>query len=205
MSKNPVEQELEKVLGKKRFKKVRAAVREPINDWVVAAVVIAIIASLAATTSILYGHDVRNSTVIKADTALYPSLQRILTTSDTATTDMFEIKISNVYESEKSIPGFGIAQSETFLILNINIKNKTAIDQNFYPSTQVFVRDTRGGQTFIMSPAILNKPIQAGTIKPGDSVDGQLAFAIPKTTPRPLLYVDLGWDDVVPVVFSPLQ
>jgi hypothetical protein len=205
MSKNPVEQELEKVLGKKRFKKLRTAVKEPINDWVVAAAVIAIIAALAATTSILYSKETSPKASINKDAVVMPSLQRILKTSDIASSEMFDIKISNVYESEKSIKGFEIAQSETFLVFNVSIKNKTGVEQNFYPVTQMFVRDTRSGQTFYMAPTTLSNPLQAGSIKPGDTIEGQLSYAIPKTTPRPLLYIDLGWDDIVPVVFSPLQ
>ncbi len=134
-----------------------------------------------------------------------PPIGKVLTSSDRAKTMAFEATISNVTESDKPDPAFKIAPSETMLILDIKITNRTAKDQDLVPVNQLYVRG-REGEAATMHPTLaLTRPLAATTLAPGATVTGQVSFNVPKSLAHPLVYFDPGWGGFGPVVFDSMR
>jgi hypothetical protein len=199
-----ISKKIEEVVGKKNFKKFRRLAKSPVDDLAVAISVITIIAALAATTSILYTRETKSTAPKTVTNNIKPAV--VLKTSDVASTNEYEVSVTGTYESTSAIKGLSrLRPDEVFLVFSLTVKNKTAISQPFYVSNQIFARDPKTGLLFTFSPAETSNPFPSGMIEPGQTASGQLSFVMPKSLTRPLVYVDLGWDDVVPIVFSPLQ
>lgn len=128
-----------------------------------------------------------------------------LTSQQEVKTPAFNAHVSNVYETDKTDYAFPFDTGQTILIFDISITNNTAASQDFYPANQLFVRDQEGGSYQPHASMYVTRPVAAQTIKPGQTVSGQISFAIPKRLTRPLLYVDLGWNNQTPAVFDVLH
>lgn len=127
---------------------------------------------------------------------------RILGTNAVAYTDDYEVFVTDVSSSNKQDPAFPLESGETLLRFNISLTNTSQIEQTFTPVTQLYIRSREGGY-YQMHPSMsLTNPIQSGALSPGQTIDGEVSFAIPEGLAEPLLYVDPGWDDIVPVVIS---
>lgn len=130
---------------------------------------------------------------------------KVLTSLQKGSTSSYDVTVSNVYETDRRDPAFTLASNETMLIFDINITNKTAQTQQFLPVNQLYVR-SRDGYYATMHPSIyVTRPIPADTITPGKTISGQVSFNVPIHQAHPLLYVDLGWDNTVPIVFDVLR
>lgn len=132
-------------------------------------------------------------------------VSKVLTSSNTAVAGAFTAKISNVTETTKKDPTFPLADTETLLLMDLTVTNTSASNQNFIPSTQLYVRDTQGNEYPFRPFVSMAGIIESGELVPGKSISGKITFAVPKRLSDPLLYLDLGWDNYVPVVFSPLK
>lgn len=133
------------------------------------------------------------------------STATILTAQQHANTPAFFASISHISEDIRVDPAFTLADGETMLIMNLTIANNSAIDQNFIPSTQLYIR-TQGGDYRPLHPSMfVTNQIFSGTLKPHQEVSGQISFGVPKTATNPLLYIDTGWLDQTPTVFSTLK
>lgn len=133
------------------------------------------------------------------------NLNKILTSQQAAVSDKFHINISKVYESDAHDPAFTLLPTDTLLVMDISITNKSSGDQDFVPVNQIYVRDRDGGYYAMHTSLSLKSPIEAKTLNGGQTVSGQISFSVPKRLAHPLLYVDLGWDDSVPVVFDVMK
>lgn len=129
----------------------------------------------------------------------------ILTTGDKGVADGMTVKVSNVGENSQVDPAFTIDDDQTFLTMNVSITNTTAATQNIIPDTQLYVRDTQGDVFLPHVTVFVTSPLQSGTVKPSETVQGQLSFAVPKKLTKLFLYVDTQWNNSAPVVFSVLQ
>lgn len=133
-----------------------------------------------------------------------PYANHVLTSQQTADTAAFSAHISNVYETDSAdlaLPEGGY----TILVFDISVTNNTNGEQDLYPVNQFFVRDQEGGTYTPHASLHMIRPLEAAPLKSGQTVAGQLAFAVPKRLTRPLLYVDLGWNSQSPVVFDVLH
>lgn len=140
-----------------------------------------------------------NKTVLVADSAL-----RL--TSQQAGKNVAElVKISNVTELDKKDFAFPLDEGEVLLMMDVTITNRTALKQQLIPSSQFYVRDDDGGYYPLHASMYVTKAIPATDMKPGDTVTGQVSFAVPKSLAHPLLYVDTGWAKVVPIVYDVLH
>jgi hypothetical protein len=128
-----------------------------------------------------------------------------LTSQQYAQTTAFAAHISNVYETAQEDHAFPLDPDQTMLILNLTVTNNTTTEQDLYPVNQLFVRDQEGGTYTPHASMFITQPLAAQTVKPGQTVTGQISFAIPKRLTRPLLYVDTRWDNQAPVVFDVLR
>ena len=126
----------------------------------------------------------------------------VLTAQQTAVSDTLTASVKGIYTNPDFDPAFTLDESETMLILTLSITNKTESEKDFIPTNDLYVR-TREGDYRPLHPSIrVNNPIKAGKIKPGETFSGQVSFAVPKSAPRILFYIDTQWESTVPVVFD---
>lgn len=129
----------------------------------------------------------------------------VLHSQQLAKTDAYDVSISNVSENDKKDRAFPISDNETMLILDFSITNKTRSEQDFYPMTDLYVRNKDGDYSALHASSLVTNPLIPGKLKPGETLSGQVSFSVLKRDARPLLYVDTGWNDQVPVVFDVLH
>lgn len=130
---------------------------------------------------------------------------KILTSLQIAKTDAYEVKVSNVTENAKKDNAFTLAAGDTMLILDISITNISSGAQQLVPASQFYARDRKGGLYMLHPSSYVTNPLVLSTLQPGESITGQLSFAVPKVIAHPLLYVDLGWDNNAPTVIDVLK
>lgn len=129
----------------------------------------------------------------------------ILTSLQTDETPAYTVNVKNVTENSTFDPAFTIDTTDTMLILDIAITNHTSAKQDLVPTTQLYVRD-REGDTFMMHPSVaIKNPLAAASVGAGETVKGQISFAVPKKLANPLLYVDFGWKNQAPTVIDVLR
>lgn len=134
-----------------------------------------------------------------------PDALKVLSSQQTAENKAFSVVVSNVTESDKFDPAFTLPDGYTMLLFDIKITNLSRGEQSLIPVNNLFVR-SREGDTFPLHPSLeITKPLESGPVAAGATVDGQISFGVPKTLAHPLLYVDLGWDDYVPIVIDVLR
>jgi uncharacterized protein YxeA len=139
--------------------------------------------------------------IAKIDTA--PN--KVLTSQQIAKSNAYTIAISSVGEINKYDPAFTIAEDEALLVATISITNNTNIKQDLYPVNQIYVRSNEGSFYQLHPSMFVTEPLQADPVDPGQTAKGEISFAIPKNLGQPLLYIDLGWDNYVPVVYDVLK
>jgi hypothetical protein len=130
---------------------------------------------------------------------------KVLSSAQTAKSSVYTIKISNVTENSSPDKAFTYPEDFTMLIADFSITNNSNATQNFIPVTQLYIRSSDGTVYPFHASMYVKKAVQFQHLNPGETQTGQISFAIPKAFAYPLLYVDLGWDNYVPVVFSPLK
>jgi Domain of unknown function (DUF4352) len=115
------------------------------------------------------------------------------------------INISNVTTNSDEDKAFALDPSNQYLIMDISITNNSGTVQDFYPTKHLYVRDIEGGYYPLHPSMKVTKPLGSGSIKPNETLAGEISFAIPKNVSNPKLYVDLGWNNMSPVVYSVLK
>ncbi len=178
-----------------------AYVEKKDEDHLIFAGFVVIIVALVIITAVR----VINQPADDRTTLELPRYSRVLTSHDLGATDAYDVSVSSVGVSEANDPAFPLEQDETLLSMNFNITNRTTLKQEFIPTTQLFVR-SREGTYYQMHPSVsIQDPISASSIEPGQTISGQISFAIPKRLSQPLLYIDTGWNDTTPLVYDVLR
>jgi hypothetical protein len=167
-------------------------------------VAIGIIGAVSFTfIGMLYGGWITPVTSPTTDASVNPNFQ--LTSTQTGSTPAYEVKISNVTENNVPDPAFTLAPGNTLLLMDISIKNLTGAPQELVPVSDLFVRDNEG-DTFPLHPALVVKnPLPSTKVAPGQTVSGQISFEVPKKLARPLLYVDMQWSNLAPIVYDVMK
>ncbi len=70
-----------------------------------------------------------------------------------------------------------------FLVVDLELVNHSRYTYDFAPVNQTFVQGS-SGKIFQMSPAEIPNPINAGPIKSGQTVSGQLSYLVPANEKR---------------------
>jgi hypothetical protein len=133
------------------------------------------------------------------------NINQVLNSQEKASSAVYEISVANATEIDKSDPGFRLESNQTLLIFDLTIKNKSSAQQDLIPVNQLYVRSNEGDFFTMHASSFVTRPLAAAKLKPGQTASGQVSFAVPKTLANPLVYVDLGWDNYVPVVFAVLK
>jgi len=81
------------------------------------------------------------------------------------------------------IPGTG----RRYVIITVHITNHTTSGFAFAPVVQTYLTDSSGAR-YEMAPTSLDNPIQAGTIAPGRTQNGQLSYAVPNNATNLVLH-----------------
>ncbi len=129
----------------------------------------------------------------------------VLRSTQTAHTPSLVASINKIAEIDKSDPAFTLEDNETLLSMMLTITNRTSSSQFFIPTSVLYVHTGKGDYRPLHPSIYVTDQIFSGTLKPGQTVSGQISFSVPKQEINPLLYIDTGWNDEVPIVFSPLK
>lgn len=116
------------------------------------------------------------------------------TANTTINTARFDIALSNIARDAKGGHAFKPAKGSDFLTMTIFIKNRTSQEMSVFPVNQTELKDDHG-HVYRMTVAELADPFQAGHLRPGDQIQGQLAFEIPSSLQHPVFFFDSGWPD----------
>jgi Domain of unknown function (DUF4352) len=146
-----------------------------------------------------------DSTSTKAKILILAGSTKILASQQPGGNDSETVKISSVTENDKNDPAFTIDPSETMLILNISITNNTNDSQPMIPVNQFYVRTSEGDLIKMHASMYVTSPLIASTVAPHKTVTGQLSFNVAKHIAHPLLYIDTGWGNNVPLVYDVLR
>lgn len=173
------------------------------NHLLFASFIIILVAILVVNTLYVLNRD--PSTNVTHHVSATTDTSQVLTSLQTATLPAAVVSISDVSENDRKDPAFMLAEGETLLTMTIRIKNTSPGQQEIIPTSQLFVR-SRDGDYAPLHPSIyVTKPLGANKVAAGQTVSGEISFAVPKQLADPLLYVDLGWNDQAPVVFHALK
>lgn len=127
---------------------------------------------------------------------------QLLSSTQLGTNGVFSVQITSVTARVDPDPAFPLEEDETLLIVDIFITNESLTKQDLVPVNQLFVRSRDGGYYQMHPSTNITAPLAATSLEPGQTVSGQISYAIPKRLSRPLLYVDLGWNDALPIIFD---
>ncbi|MCA9325827.1 DUF4352 domain-containing protein [Candidatus Saccharibacteria bacterium] len=172
------------------------------NHLLFAAFVVVLLAILVINTLYVLN---RNNVHVVSGYVSSDSQNRQHTSQEVGTNGAMSVTISDVTENDKRDPAFTIPETETMLILTIDITNTTTETQQLIPSTQLYVRTVEGDYSKLHASMFVTKQLPAKDLKPGQTVSGQVSFSVPKRIAKPLLYVDTGWHNYGPVVFDVLH
>lgn len=145
----------------------------------------------------------RQKIVTAAQTLNFP--KTVLPSTVSGVNSSFTVAVKGVKEDSTPDPAFAFDAQETMLIATVTITNTSGKKQQLSAASQLYVR-SQDGSYFAMHPSSrVQKELGSKEVAPGETVTGDVSFAIPKILTKPLLYVDLGWNDFVPVVFDVLH
>ena len=133
------------------------------------------------------------------------SQSHVTVSTEQVQTKSLAAAISQISEIDKRDPAFTLADTEVLLVMRLELTNKTASEQYFIPTANLYVRTGQGDYRPLHPSMFIKDPIYSGTLKPGQTIVGQISFSVPRTATNPMLYIDTGWNAEVPVVFSPLK
>lgn len=151
-----------------------------------------------------YNRD-RSHTPPAIKTVVVTDPAKVLTSQQVGNNDAMTVTISSVTENDKYDQAFTIDSSETMLILDISITNKTGSVQQLIPVNQFYVRTEEGDYSALHASSYVISPLEATDLAPNKTATGQLSFNVPKHVAHPLLYVDTGWGKNVPLVYDVLR
>jgi hypothetical protein len=119
-----------------------------------------------------------------------------------AETDIYKMRITSSVTTVANDPAFTPAAGQDLVVFAISVTNRSQAIQPFLPSVQTYIRDDEGG-TYPMHPSVgATNPLPATDLHPGETVSGQLSYAIPSTLKHFRFYVDPQWQGMTPVVFN---
>lgn len=173
------------------------------NHLLFAAFIIALAAIVIINASyVIYHSSQQQSSRV---TTSQPNSNLVLTSLQTGNSGSVSARISKVTENDKMDYAFTIDPTNTMLIMNISLTNLTTDTQSLFPDSQFYVKSDQGSFSTLHPSMYVTSPLQVSTLKPGQSVQGQLSFSVSKQAARPLLYVDTGWGGYAPIVFDVLH
>ena len=124
---------------------------------------------------------------------------------DTARNTALTAQVKNVTTNSDADPAFGVADDQTMLIMDLTVTNTSTTTQQFIPVNQLFVRTRDGDHSILHASMHAKNPIVAKDLAPGESISGQVSFAVSKRADTPFLYIDTGWDKTTPLVIDVLH
>lgn len=131
--------------------------------------------------------------------------QHITRTLEPSMNHALSVEVRNVTLNNSEDKAFGVADGETMLIMDIKVTNKSDNTQQLIPANNFYVRSNRGVYSQLHASMHVRRPIAMRDVKPGEVVEGQLSFAVPKTADTLWLYIDTNWENTVPLVIDVLH
>lgn len=175
------------------------------NQLLFAAFVVVMLAAVVINTVYILNRDgpriIGHSNFVPA----VSDASKVLTSLQTGISPATTVKISNVTEQDATDYAFTLDPNELMLLMDISITNTSNRNQRLTPVNQLFVRSDEGDQTALHASMYVKNPLPDVELAPGKTATGKISFNVPKRVAHPLLYVDLGWDQQVPIVFDALR
>ncbi len=92
--------------------------------------------------------------------------------------EITSLRVTSVRTGEKSQTPFEAPQGESFVVVDVTLYNNSSQPFYFAPVLQTYISDASGAQ-YKMSPAVLDKPIEAGSVEAKQSINGMLSYLVP--------------------------
>lgn len=173
------------------------------NHLLFTAIVVALVAILAVNTIFILQNVNQNGDAPAV--TVVPSGTRVVTSNQVAHNPATTAQVRAVTENNTKDYAFTIDPSETMLLMHLKVTNESPTVQHFFPSIQLYVRSDEGDYAALHASLYAKSPIPATDLKPGESVEGDVSFNVPKRVARPLLYIDTGWSNYGPLVIDVLH
>lgn len=125
------------------------------------------------------------------------------TTEQRITTAALSAEVNSVTEvPARELMSGNVIDTQKGLIIHVSITNNTDVEQYFLPVNQVFIKGS-DDSIYQMSPlAGVRNPITAGAVAPGETLEGDMSFAVNKEETDNWLYIDTRWNGMSPLVIK---
>ncbi|HEY6737067.1 MAG TPA: DUF4352 domain-containing protein [Candidatus Saccharimonadia bacterium] len=119
-----------------------------------------------------------------------------------AVSDLYRMSVTSNVKTVTNDPAFTPEPSQNLVMFAISVTNTSKTVRPFLPSIQTYIRDDEGG-TYPMHPSTsVTNPLPATDLAPGQTVSGQVSYAIPAGLKKFRFFVDPDWAGMTPVVFD---
>jgi hypothetical protein len=100
------------------------------------------------------------------------------------------LTLQNV-EFAKGQPHFTAPAGKSYMVVNLTVKNRSEKPINVAPSSDTYVKGPAGHVSYLTPYALIN-PFRAGEVSPGEQIEGQLSYLVPKNA-KLKFFVDAIW------------
>lgn len=109
-------------------------------------------------------------------------------------------RISNVRYNNGAKP-FTAPADKQYIIVNLEVINRGDAPVQVLPSSDTYIKDDKGNVVYL-TPLTLDDPFRAGELLPGEQINGDLSYLVPKDGDLKL-YVDAKWSGgVIPITIK---
>ncbi len=121
-------------------------------------------------------HELKEGHVSQPAKATYDNTDRVAS-----------LQVKSIKMGEKGQTPFEAPAGESFVVVNVVMNNNSGQSFYFAPVVQTYITDVNGNQ-YKMAPTVLEKPIDAGSIATGQSIEGMLSYLVPDNASGLVLY-----------------
>lgn len=160
------------------------------------------VAALVVVSTLYWVYVTEQNAALREDQHIQQLSRRRTTSLERASNGTVEVTVKNVTTNSDADPAFGVSDDMTMLIMQMTIKNLSRQTQQLIPAHQLYVRSSEGDYQSLHASMHVTAPIPMKDLRPGESVSGEVSFAVPKRLDTPLVYVDTGWNASLPLVID---
>ncbi|AGL62550.1 exported protein of unknown function [Candidatus Saccharimonas aalborgensis] len=113
-----------------------------------------------------------------------------LTLGSPVRSGVVEITVTKVTQTQGKAP-YAAPTGKHFEVIDLLILNTGATPITITPTNDTYLKSADGTVAFV-TPSVLDTPLRAGTLLPGERINGQLSYLVSDTIPF-WLYIESDW------------
>ena len=114
------------------------------------------------------------------------------------------VAVTHIYQDQELASKMHLPEDQRLIIIEASLTNQSSQDFTYLPSTHTYIRDIYGDTTTIFAD-VAQPALPAGPIKPGQTINGKLAFIIGLTNINRWVYFDLHYNNSLPILYAVSQ